>query len=545
MDKAKLMQRLMGTFVEELGEHVRALNHDLLALEKNPQDNQAERFVTLFRTAHSLKGAARSVNVTVIETACHHLETIMEAVRDGHRPLNPELFALLFATADAIEEAGMRLREQQDLHGAPLANLLGRLEAEATASTPGSPSAAAHPTPRAQPAPREAASPPAAREERPPSVPPAPEKPAPVPVAAPALPAGHEALVPEAGGVAATVRVSAEKLDAFLARSGEMLVARRRVLSRIEELLALRDFVANWRNEWRGLEKALGKLLPREENEPRALPSRTGLAGASRSAVAERGKQTTEDLLSRALPSQNLALLGRAGNYLRRLEKELDRLASALAGDGRFLEQAGRSLDDEVRRVRMLPFADACQGLDRMVRDLARATHKEVDLVIEGGAVELDRSVLEGLKDPLRHLVRNAVDHGAETPEKRQAAGKSPQARITVAAILRGAQVEVVVADDGKGIDLEALREQARKRRIPEPPDERELARIIFLPGLSTAKIITDVSGRGVGMDVVKSQVEALHGTVDLSWAPGKGTSFTLALPLTLTTLRALLLEAG
>jgi two-component system chemotaxis sensor kinase CheA len=230
------------------------------------------------------------------------------------------------------------------------------------------------------------------------------------------------------------------------------------------------------------------------------------------------------------------------GGRLQELDKDLERLTATLAGDGRLFDQTGGSLDDEVRRVRMIPFTEACQGLERMAHDLAQAGGKEVELVLEGGNVELDRSVLEGLKDPLRHLVRNAVDHGAEPAEQRRAQGKPPRARVTVAAVLRGAQVEVVVADDGRGLDLEALRRQVRKQGLPEPADDRELARLIFLPGLSTSPLITDVSGRGVGLDVVKSRVEALHGTVDLAFAPGGGTRFTLAVPLTLTTLRALMI---
>jgi two-component system chemotaxis sensor kinase CheA len=136
MDKDQLIKRLMDTFLEELGEHVGALNRDLLALEKDPAGaGRAERFTTLFRTAHSLKGAARSVNVSLIEQACHRLEEILAAARDGPVPLEPALFALLFAAADALEEAGMRLREQQDLRGSPLDALLSRLEAAAVSQT--------------------------------------------------------------------------------------------------------------------------------------------------------------------------------------------------------------------------------------------------------------------------------------------------------------------------------------------------------------------------------------------------------------------------
>jgi two-component system, chemotaxis family, sensor kinase CheA len=198
-----------------------------------------------------------------------------------------------------------------------------------------------------------------------------------------------------------------------------------------------------------------------------------------------------------------------------------------------------------VRRLRMLPFAEACQGLDRLVRDLAQAGGKEIELVIEGGQVELDRSILEVLRDPLYHLVRNAVDHGIEPPDRRQAVGKPARGRIAVSASLRGAQVEIVVADDGRGLDLEAVSQQVRARRPGEPDDERDLASCIFLPGVSTASQVTSVSGRGVGLDVVKSRVEALHGTVDLAFTAGVGTRLALVVPLTLTTLRALLVEAG
>ncbi len=508
MDKDKLLKRLMATFLEELEEHVGALNRELLALEKEAEPpRRVELLQTLFRSAHSLKGAARSVNVAPIEGACHQMEEILSAARDGTTALPPEVFSLLFATADAIEEAAMRLREQQDLSSSPLAAVLPRLEA-AVAAQGGWSGGEQWALGVESPEPDKPEAP--AREDSPPSL---------------ALRVGEEPVSSDAhrpptieGG---SVRVAAEKLDAFLAQAGELLVARRRVQSRSEDVISLRDFVHHWADQWRGVEKALRKWIGK---------------GASESAAhGSNGR----------LPRSVTATLGAAGDHLRQLEKDVDRLLGHMAADYRQLKHAAEGLDDELRRVRMFPFADACQGLDRMVRDLAQSGGKEVDLVIEGGAVELDRSVLEGLKDPLRHLVRNAVDHGAEPPEDRRRAGKRTQSRVTVTAVFRGTHVEVGVGDDGRGIDLDALREQLQRRNLPEPADERELARAIFLPGLSTSRLITDVSGRGVGLDVVKSRVEALHGTVDVTFTPGRGTRFALAVPLTLTTLRALLVGAG
>jgi two-component system chemotaxis sensor kinase CheA len=525
VDKDKLLKRLMATFLEELEEHVGALNRELLALEKEADPaRRAELLQTLFRSAHSLKGAARSVNVGLIESACHQMEDILSEARDGGTALAPEVFSLLFATADAIEEAGMRLREQQDLSGAPLAAMLPRLEAAAAGQVPvirgeesGGKDNSSHSFHAGLTLRRIHESETNDTNEMNETNPPPAPGPSPHYTGARGEPGPDSQL-------AGSVRVASEKLDAFLARAGELLVARQRVQSRAEDVIALRESVGRWAKEWRRVEKGLRKWLDKD--------SRDGGEAAGR---GPNGR-----------PSQSAAaVLGRTGERLRQLEKDLDRLYDNMARDRRQLKHAAEGLDGELRRVRMLPFAGACQGLDRMVRDLAQSGGKEVELVVEGGEVELDRSVLEGLKDPLRHLIRNAVDHGAESADERGRAGKPPHARVTVTAAFRGTHVAVEVADDGRGLDLDALRQQLRRRNLPEPADERDLARAIFLPGLSTSRLVTDVSGRGVGLDVVKSRVEALHGTVDVTFSPGRGTRFALAVPLTLTTLRALLVGVG
>jgi two-component system chemotaxis sensor kinase CheA len=342
--------------------------------------------------------------------------------------------------------------------------------------------------------------------------------------AIPALPAARRVDAAVPGARDGFARVSTEKLDALVARSGELLVARRRAATRQDELASIRSTLQRCRAEWQKLERPVRNLAKSQ--------ARNGGVESSR-AVPE------------LLPKRAVVALERTAEALRKLDRGLDLLSARMAADHHTLEQASAPLDEDIRRIRMVPFMDACDALERTIRDLARAGQRDVELVIEGGAVELDRAVLERLKDPLLHLVRNAVDHGVESPAERTAAGKPARSTITVSAALRAGGVEIVVADDGRGIDVVAVREQARRRRMTVPDDDRDAARLVLAPGFSTARMITELSGRGVGLDVVKHRVESLHGHVDFSFKPGRGTRFVLTVPLTLTTIRALLVQAG
>jgi two-component system chemotaxis sensor kinase CheA len=459
MDRDRLALALMATFLEELEGHVAALNRELLALEKAPSPARTEELMTsLLRTVHSVKGASRAVSEGIIELACHRLEEVLVAVNRGGRT-SPELMELCFATADALDDAGRRLAQKQDLKGSPLEELLPRLEEAAREPSPRAPKA------RAAPAPKVAA----------------PKAPVPQP-SAPTPPV--EAHAPGAEGL--PVRVSAQKLDALLARSGELRVAGLRMEGRVELLETVHEELHQLRLRLRGTDEVAA----------------------------------------------------------RRLETRVAQLGRALATDRRTLLLATSGLDEEVRRARTLPFAESCAGLERTVRDLARESGKQVRLEIQDGALELDRSLLQGLREPLLHLVRNAVDHGLETPAERREAGKPEEGRVTLTARLRGGRVQVVVEDDGRGLDLASIRARARTRGLPVLNDEGD-ARLIFLSGLSTAEAVTSVSGRGVGLDVVRAQVEALRGSVDVAFQPGAGTRFTLDVPLTLSTLRVLLVTAG
>ena len=478
IDRVKLLAQLRVTFVGEMQEYVEALNRDLMALEKSNNPGEVTQATErLLRTAHSLKGAARSIDLATIESACHNMEEVLESVQRARAAAAPALLKLLFSTVDAIEETGGRLSRNESLEDSPLSAMGPQLEAIANAMK------IAGGAPGAAEAPNEAALP----FQTAPSL---------------AEPSASAEPAPESRGAAAVavVRVPAHKLDALLGEWGELLAGERRLEDWTQRFGAMLEGVRERRAHLARMEKAAGQ-------------------GSS-----EAQDEAQED-------------------SLRALEVELEQLAGTLAVDGRARAQSIPRLNDHVRRFRMSPLLEVCGPLERAVRDLCVRSGKEVEFVVQGGDTELDRSILDRLKDPLLHLVRNAVDHGVETPQEREAAGKPPRATVTLSVSLRGSEVELVLKDDGRGINLAAIRARAQQRGIEVPLDEAEVARLIFAPGFSTAKMITEVSGRGVGLDVVRTEIESVHGRIDLSFVAGMSTCFTLIIPLTLTSMRALLVS--
>lgn len=512
MDRDALHRRLLATFLVELEEHVAALERDLLAWEGGVE--QSPLLATLFRSAHSLKGAALAVDAALIARVCHHMEGILAAARDGAE-LGSETVQLLLVAADGLREAGARMAAGQPLHGASLEDILPRLEAAAshaprvgsageagvapvrqagravrlpvTGRPPRATTGSAQATPLLSSAPVEAS--PSAPGASVPAASLAPGEPD--PAASAALDEPPDPLV----------RVPASKLDQLQASSTELLVARGRQAAQQQGLDEVRDLV-------------------------RAL--RTQRAGDRAESPQGPGSLGTGD--------------GRRA--LSRLEGAIDKLEATLRSDQQALVRAASRLEDQVRRVRMQPLAVACEGLARVVRDTARAVGKDVALVVRGGEVELDRAVLEGLRDPLAHLVRNAVVHGVEPPEQRERLGK-PRATVTVGARLRGDHVDIDVTDDGAGLDLAGIQARAATLGLPVPADHGEAARAVLISGFSTATAVTELSGRGVGLDVVRDRVEVLRGTVELHSVAGEGLRVRLTVPLTLATVRALLVRTG
>ncbi|MCC6873686.1 MAG: response regulator [Sandaracinaceae bacterium] len=223
----------------------------------------------------------------------------------------------------------------------------------------------------------------------------------------------------------------------------------------------------------------------------------------------------------------------------------LDDLLARLRADVPELVRLARTLDDRVRAARLVPFGEALEGLAGLVTEVAAAAGKEAELAIEGADVELDRAVAEGLRGALVQLARNAVAHGVEAPGVRRAAGKRARARVVIGARLRAPDVEVWVGDDGRGLDLAALCERARGLGLPEPEPDAERAALVFVPGLSTAEQVDAAAGRGVGLDVAKTDVERLQGRVEVHTEPGRGTRFELVVPLTASRVPALVVRAG
>jgi two-component system, chemotaxis family, sensor kinase CheA len=212
------------------------------------------------------------------------------------------------------------------------------------------------------------------------------------------------------------------------------------------------------------------------------------------------------------------------------------------------LVKVTRDLQDVSMRMRMLPVAGVFQKMARLSRDLGRKSGKQLRLVLSGEATEMDRSMVEQIADPLVHMIRNAVDHGLETPVERRKAGKPEEGTILLSAYHEGGSIVIELADDGRGLDRDAILAKARAQGLVRPNDtltESDIYMLIFAPGFSTAKQVTEVSGRGVGMDVVKRNVDALRGRVSISTRPGHGTTFKMLLPLTLAIIDGMLVACG
>jgi two-component system chemotaxis sensor kinase CheA len=326
--------------------------------------------------------------------------------------------------------------------------------------------------------------------------------------------------VPHPIQVEDTIRVRTAKLDALMDGLGELLVMQMRTEKLLGQMKSLHERTLLWQKSWRKARPHCNRL-------------RRNYLSADKTDLAP-----LFDFLE--TNEQDLKALGTDHNTL--LEH--------LADDCNHLQIITDDLQNGIRSVRMLPIGTLFDIFPRMVRDLAHSQGKEIVVEVQGQEAEVDRQALELMKDPLTHLLRNAVDHGIEPPDERPAAGKPRHGTIRLCAEQRGNNLVLTVSDDGRGINLDAVRRAAVERGLlPSEKiadfSEREVVEMIFYSGLSTAEQATDLSGRGVGMDVVRKNLEQIHGLIQVQTKPGVGTSFILTLPLTLTTNQVLLVRVA
>ena len=474
------MDDLLSEFLTETAESLDVIDTELVRFESQPEDKATLN--NIFRLVHTIKGTCGFIGLPRLESIAHAGETLLGKFRDGALPVTGDAVTLVLASIDRIKSILAHLAAEQVEPPGDDRDLIDQLERAAE----GGLSAVAPP-----PAP----------------------KPAPVVVAAP------EPEAPEGEG-----RWDADQ-GRFL-RPGEVSLA---------------DLEAAF-NATEGPEVTAAKPVAT------AAPISSVVAGVSdhdddrKAAIGQSTIRVNVDVLESLMTMVSELVLTR-NQLMQILRNSAD---SEFKAPLQRLSGVTAELQDCVMKTRMQPIGSAWKKLPRIVRDASNDLHKKIDLVMEGEATELDRQVLELIKDPLTHMIRNSCDHGVETVEQRLAAGKSEQGTITLRAYHQGGHIIIEVSDDGAGLNTDRIRAKAIEKGVIDIAEsmamtEAQIHRLVFAPGFSTAAKVTNISGRGVGMDVVKTNVELIGGTIDLRSRQGHGTTFIIKIPLTLAIISALI----
>ena len=480
--------QLLPVFLEEAQELVPHIGSDLRDWKANPSDEKVSS--SLRRLLHTFKGSARMAGAIRLGELCHLMESGIEAALEA----NAFPQTLFEGLEEQMDRLSLGVEHLQPAVAAPPAPAAAPV---VTAPTP-------HPVriaaPRVQP---QAAQPRAA---------------APLP------------------SPAAMLRVNADTLDHLINASGEVAIARSRVEAELrmvkQSLTDLTDSIARLRSQLREVEvqadsQMQSRLSVMDEKDREFDP-------------LEFDRYTRLQELTRMMAES----LSDATSIQQTLLKNVGDTDAALLQQARI----NREVQQELMRIRAVPFSNLNERLYRIVRQTSRELDKKAELVIEGAEAELDRSVLERIGAPLEHMLRNALGHGIEAPAARVAAGKPEAGRISIALRQEGNEIALIVSDDGAGLDLEKLRRKGLEMGLLQPgeaPNDSQLAQLIFASGLSTAEVVTELSGRGVGMDVVRNEISAIGGRVDIATAKGQGSAFTVYLPLTLAVTQAVLVRSG
>ncbi|HET7188905.1 MAG TPA: chemotaxis protein CheA, partial [Gemmatimonadaceae bacterium] len=526
-------------FLTESREHVSAMNHSLLELEQGVGGD--EPVGAIFRAVHTVKGMSATMGYTAVASLSHELETLLDRVRRGVRAIDDALMELLFRSADLLENAIEAAVSGVVVDVAPMVAQL-RAQGDDAKSAAAAPSRKRKRTSKATAAIADGWTAPA---------PPGDGLLVRVRLADGTPLKGVRAfLVVQAARALGTVVATAPTAEAMQADEMEHDFALRLVTERAEA-----DVLAALRSAGDVVEVLVG-----EGPSNSATPA---------PASAEPEPATIGEALATSTPTNGSGVRQQRSVRidLRRLDNLMNLIGELVITRGRLVQlsaamndnalaetvaQTSRlvaDLQDEIMTSRMVPVWQVFDRFPRLVRDAAHSVQKQVNFVIEGKEVELDRSMLDEVGDPIVHLLRNAIDHGIEKPSVREANGKPPAGRLTLSALRDRSAVAIRVTDDGKGIDRERVLRRAQESGLVEPGrtelSDEELFRIISRPGFSTAETVTDLSGRGVGIDAVYNRVRTLGGSVDMRSVPGKGTTVTMRLPLTLAIVRSLLARIG
>ncbi|MGA8144685.1 MAG: chemotaxis protein CheA, partial [Candidatus Acidiferrales bacterium] len=502
---------IVKEFLQESYENLDRLDRELVGLEKDPRDSDA--LASVFRTIHTIKGTCGFLGFDKLEKVAHVGENLLTRLRDGHLILNPEITTGLLSMVDAVRQMLKEIEstgQDGDDTYPELLQTLAKLQ-EPSGQNPTVAAVAALPV-------KGVAKKPSRAEKKVES--PSQEK------------AVTSMQPPETKAIAAKFRPVRGKIGGVLVERG--LVT--------PEALALA-----LQEQDKGDRRRLGDILvalslAKQEDVNAAVQV---LESRTRETTAETIRVGV-NLLDKLMTLVGELVLGR-NQLLQLANKSRD---AGLQAVSQRMNLIATELQEEVMKTRMQPIGNIWSQFPRTVRDVALGCGKQVNIEMEGKETELDKTIIEAIKDPLTHLVRNSVDHGIELPEDRVKDGKDVTGRLILRAFHEGGQVIIEISDDGAGLNVERIRQKAVERGVITAEQaarmaEREIFNLIFLAGFSTAQTVTNGSGRGGGMDVVKTNVEKIGGSVDLQSTLGRGTTVRVKIPLTLAIIPALIVTCG
>ncbi len=554
---------VMEFFVPEVEEHLQVVTECLLSLEAAPNPEEINR---LFRAMHTVKGSAAQVGLHRISTVAHRAEDLIGRLRDGELRPSAQIVDICLESVDTLKKLLYRQWVDEASFQKAAKSLFARIarlapveqekpevvEAPEIAAAPVELASASEPAPVAAAAP--AQEPSSAREKE------------------DELVAQLGKKEPAAMPQSKSVRIALERLDRMMNAVGELVINRTRMLGRLAELERLADVlnfskarmsdkIAEFQEKYE-----FSRITSTQAPEARPafivghggnggwagsdFPFRGGYSSYSHSydsslaefSELEMDRYDDFGILSRSLTEISADItevLTQLDGFVRRVDSDIDE----------FTKLAHR-LQDEITQARMVPIGNLYTRISRTVRDAAKAANKQVELTLAGAETELDNNIIQQIADPLLHLVRNSVAHGIERGEERYNSGKPDQGSIAVRAYHRGNHIYIEVEDDGRGIDYEKVRKTALESGLLSPEqaeriEERDLLELLFHPGFSTAPRKTELAGRGVGLDVVRANLNQLNGEIEIETALGVGTRFTLKVPLTLIISQALFVRCG